>query len=66
MNCRHMIDDHHGRGVGEQPRWSERWTGFSARTGLIAARCNAADRSRFQCFGDRIEDSADVQQRIVD
>ena len=31
-----------------------------------AARCNAADRSRFQCFRDRIEDSADVQQRIVD
>ena len=33
MNCRHMIDDHHGRGVGGQPCWSERWTGFSARTG---------------------------------
>ncbi len=33
-NCRHMIGDHHGRTVKEQPRWSEPWTRFPARTAV--------------------------------
>jgi len=34
-NRRHVIADHHGRTAGEQLRWSEPWTRFSARTGRV-------------------------------
>ena len=37
-NRRHMIGDHHRRTGGEQLRWSEPWTGFSARTTTTTTR----------------------------
>jgi integrase len=37
-----MIGDHHGRGAVPQLRYSQPWTGFSARTGEVWQRARPA------------------------